>query len=95
MSLPFGSKLAADTFRLAGTRVPLAATRIYQMAFFTGAGVSALVYWVLNRLFPVPGASDRFEEIDLSAVDSQSVGGGRDSYTNEKASAEDIDRAVV
>lgn len=53
-------------FTTAGRTVPLAATRIYQMSFFTGFGVSALVYYVLNRLFPVPGLSHKFEEIDLS-----------------------------
>nr|VWO94499.1 Thiamine transporter [Ganoderma boninense] len=36
-----------------GRSVPLAATRIYDMSFFTGFGVSALVYWSLN-LFPRP-----------------------------------------
>jgi NCS1 family nucleobase:cation symporter-1 len=46
--------------------VPLAATRIYQMAFFTGFGVASLIYWVLNHFFPVPGKSDKFEEIDHS-----------------------------
>ncbi|KIJ55807.1 hypothetical protein M422DRAFT_24323 [Sphaerobolus stellatus SS14] len=49
-----------------GRTVPLAATRIYQMAFFTGFGVSALVYIILNRLFPVPGWELKFEEVDES-----------------------------
>lgn len=54
--------------------MPLAATRIYQMSFFTGFGVSALVYYLLNVAFPVIGASKVFEEIDLSldeAADEQ------------------------
>ncbi|PIL23546.1 transporter [Ganoderma sinense ZZ0214-1] len=51
-----------------GRTVPLAATRIYEMSFFTGFGVSALVYWSLNRLFPIGGASEcaTFEEVDVS-----------------------------
>jgi len=51
-----------------GRKVPLAATHIYQMSFFTGFGVSALVYFVLNVLFPVPGYSrkNKFQEVDLS-----------------------------
>ncbi|KAJ7599114.1 permease for cytosine/purines, uracil, thiamine, allantoin-domain-containing protein [Mycena floridula] len=49
-----------------GRDVPLAATRIYQMSFFTGFGVSALTFWGLNLLFPVPGAADKFEEVDVS-----------------------------
>ena len=52
-----------------GRTVPLAATRIYQMSFFTGFGVSALVYWTLNALFPVRGAAEctHFDEVDVSA----------------------------
>ncbi|KAJ2914117.1 hypothetical protein MD484_g6284, partial [Candolleomyces efflorescens] len=55
-----------------GRDVPIAATRIYQMSFFTGFGVSSLIYYVLNRIFPVPGgigSVDRFEEVDLSGYD--------------------------
>jgi hypothetical protein len=50
----------------AGRNVPLAATRIYQLAFFTGFGVSSIVYYLLNRAFPVPGRADRFKEVDES-----------------------------
>ncbi|TFK25266.1 hypothetical protein FA15DRAFT_693882 [Coprinopsis marcescibilis] len=52
-----------------GQSVPIAATRVYQMSFFTGFGVSALIYFTLNKIFPVPGMSDKFEEIDLSNYD--------------------------
>ncbi|KAA1472103.1 NCS1 nucleoside transporter family, partial [Dentipellis sp. KUC8613] len=38
-----------------GRKVPMAATHIYQMSFFTGFGVSALIYYALNVLFPAPG----------------------------------------
>lgn len=53
---------------VAGRNVPLSATRIYQMSFFTGFGVSALIYVALNILFPVPGCSvkRKFWETDLS-----------------------------
>ena len=51
---------------VAGSTVPLAATRIYEMSFFTGFGVSALIYWVLNWLFPACGAMHTFQEIDMS-----------------------------
>ena len=51
----------------AGRSVPIAATRIYELAFFTGFGVSSIVYYVLNRLFPVVGTATTFEEIDVSA----------------------------
>ncbi|KIK52903.1 hypothetical protein GYMLUDRAFT_77689 [Collybiopsis luxurians FD-317 M1] len=62
-----------------GRAVPIAATRIYQMSFFTGFGVSMIIYYLLNWAFPVPGASQTFEEVDVSgwedssAVDQKSV----------------------
>lgn len=61
-----------------GRTVPLAATRIYQMSFFTGFGVSALIYIILNKLFPVPGTSFKMEEIDVSEFDDDtgSMGSG-------------------
>lgn len=37
------------------------------MSFFTGFGVSALIYLALNMAFPVPGFFSVFEEIDLSS----------------------------
>lgn len=54
-------------FLSAGRDVPLAATRIYSMSFFTGISVSAVVYWALNLLFPTPDASRTFKEVDESA----------------------------
>ncbi|CDO77085.1 hypothetical protein BN946_scf184473.g29 [Trametes cinnabarina] len=59
-----------------GRTVPLAATRIYEMSFFTGFGVSALIYWSLNLLFPVRAAEvcTRFEEVDVSMLSSANVG---------------------
>jgi len=49
-----------------GQTVPTAATRIYELSFFTGFGTSAIVYYVLNRIFPVPGAATDFMETDVS-----------------------------
>ncbi|TEB23337.1 NCS1 nucleoside transporter family [Coprinellus micaceus] len=58
-----------------GRDVPLAATRVYQMSFFTGFGVSSLVYYVLNRLFPVPGMQrgnhPEAGGSDMASVDSK------------------------
>ncbi|KAG2744169.1 hypothetical protein P692DRAFT_20838124 [Suillus brevipes Sb2] len=54
-----------------GRTVPLAATRIYDLSFFTGFGVSALIYWALNLIFPVVGAADKFEEIDVSEYECE------------------------
>jgi NCS1 family nucleobase:cation symporter-1 len=36
------------------------------MAFFTGFGVSALIYFTLNKIWPSPGAWQSFEEVDES-----------------------------
>lgn len=47
-----------------GRKVPLASVRIYQMSFFTGFAVSAAVYILLNKLFPVPGVYINFSETD-------------------------------
>lgn len=66
----FGLTSDCYHFKLsAGRSVPLAATRIYQMSFFTGFGVSALIYYSLNIFFPAAGASATFEEVDVSAED--------------------------
>lgn len=64
-------KLCANAIdNAAGRTVPIAATRIYELSFFTGFGVSSVVYYVLNRLFPVVGAAAAFEEIDVSGYES-------------------------
>ena len=55
------------------------------MSFFTGFGVSAVIYWSLNQVFPVAGASKTFQEIDHSGMS--------DAYTNEESTKEDeLDR---
>lgn len=53
----------------AGRTVPVAATHIYQMSFFTGFGVSALIYCGLSYAFPPAGAHAVFEEADVSDVE--------------------------
>jgi len=81
----------------AGRTVPLAATRIYELSFFTGFGVSAIVYWALNRAFPVIGAADTFKEIDVSGyertarslrdvekVDIDTKDGGSDHFARDR-----------
>ncbi|KAJ7927596.1 permease for cytosine/purines, uracil, thiamine, allantoin-domain-containing protein [Mycena leptocephala] len=68
-----------------GRTVPLAATRIYQMSFFTGFGVSALTYWLLTRAFPVPGMSRVFEEVDVSKGEERDDG----SYSEENHGGHD------
>ena len=36
------------------------------MSFFTGFGISAITYYVLNRIWPSPGAFQDFKEVDES-----------------------------
>jgi hypothetical protein len=50
----------------AGRTVPLVATRICQMSFFTGFGVSSLMYYGLSVAFTSPGSFQHFKEVDLS-----------------------------
>ncbi|KAI6029540.1 permease for cytosine/purines, uracil, thiamine, allantoin-domain-containing protein [Pisolithus microcarpus] len=54
-----------------GRTVPLVATRIYELSFFIGSGVPSVVYYVLNRVFPVIGAADNFEEVDESGYEDK------------------------
>jgi hypothetical protein len=60
------------------------------MSFFTGLGVSSLVYYGLSVAFPPPGCFRHFEEIDLS--EGELPGGERDVPVNaepdEKKSSE-------
>jgi NCS1 family nucleobase:cation symporter-1 len=74
-----------------GQTVPLAATRIYEMAFFTGFGTSALIYYTLSRIWPSPGSFQKFEEIDESGMEDEiDHGKGSDagsSYEKEKEEA--------
>jgi hypothetical protein len=39
------------------------------MSFFTGFGVSSLMYYCLNVAFPPTGRSKHFKEVDLSDGD--------------------------
>ncbi|KAL4079373.1 permease for cytosine/purines, uracil, thiamine, allantoin-domain-containing protein [Scleroderma citrinum] len=66
-----------------GHKVPLVATRIYELSFFTGFGVSSIVYYVLNRLYPVIGAAERFEEVDVSGYEAVSASGLRQGGEDE------------
>ncbi|EGN92879.1 hypothetical protein SERLA73DRAFT_190478 [Serpula lacrymans var. lacrymans S7.3] len=66
-----------------GQNVPLPAVRIYELSFFTGFGTSALIYYVLNRIFPVIGAADKFEEIDVSNYDDDTSSTRQDSAADD------------
>ena len=81
-----------------GRTVPLAATRIYDMSFFTGFGVSALIYYALNVLFPVRGAPEcaRFEEVDVSGtLYADADTGVEEERRREKEDDSDLDKKSV
>ncbi|KZV72774.1 NCS1 nucleoside transporter family [Peniophora sp. CONT] len=78
-----------------GRSVPLAATRIYEMSFFTGFGVSMVVYLTLNYLFPPAGKNAHFLEIDESAnelpASGDEVGSEEGYYGDEKKRRESVE----
>src|SRR5882762_8262797 len=77
----------------AGRSVPLAATRIYEMSFFTGFGISALLYYFLNVVFPIPGKYAIFEEVDVSEgekSDGSMVEDEREADSKKSNSAEEV-----
>lgn len=46
-----------------GTEVPIGATYLYNLNFFCGFIVSAGLYWILCRIWPIPGTSDKWMEV--------------------------------
>ncbi|KAL0960035.1 hypothetical protein HGRIS_011683 [Hohenbuehelia grisea] len=78
-----------------GRDVPLAATRIYQMSFFTGFGVSSVIYYALNYVFPVPGANRKFEEKDISEEEDAEVSDGDHDESGYKGDHKDKSRVSV
>jgi NCS1 family nucleobase:cation symporter-1 len=69
-----------------GGNVPIGATYIYNINFFAGFLVSAGVYYLLTRIFPIPATSDTWNEVDVD-VEHLSVAYGQD-ITDEENSAE-------
>jgi NCS1 family nucleobase:cation symporter-1 len=62
------------------------------MSFFTGFGVSALIYYSLNVIFPVPGKHTNFEEVDVSEgekPDDSIVEDDRDTDSKKSHSEEE------
>lgn len=71
-----------------GPKVPIGAIRIYEMSFFTGFGVSAIVYYLLNVAFPVQGKYSKFEEIDVSEGEGKATS---DDVSSQLDGEEDVD----
>lgn len=81
---------AGDT----GTPVPIAATEIFELSFFTGFGVSSIVYYILSRMFPVPGAGGVFAEIDVSGYEENRMT-SCDEDTNSKDGSTEKELSTV
>jgi hypothetical protein len=81
---PLSVYFACGTHRsTAGTPVPIAATQIFELSFFTGFGVSSIVYYILSWMFPVPGSGGVFAEIDVSGYEEKRMT-SCDEDTNSK-----------
>lgn len=48
-----------------GRNVPIGAQYIYKINYFSGVIVSATVYFILTRFFPIPRTSDKWNEVDI------------------------------
>lgn len=46
-----------------GREVPVAAQHIYDLNYFCGFGVAAIIYWSLCKFFPIPATSDTWLEV--------------------------------
>jgi len=86
---------ACDAYNsTAGTPVPTAAAHIFDLSFFTGFGVSAIAYYVLNRIFPPPGAADKFEEIDVSGYEERMTSSDEDTNSKDDNIGKESSSAV-
>jgi NCS1 family nucleobase:cation symporter-1 len=52
-----------------GREVPIAAKRIYDLNYFTGFIIAAVVYWILCKIWPIPATSDRWLEVGDEITD--------------------------
>ncbi|KAL2177813.1 permease for cytosine/purines, uracil, thiamine, allantoin-domain-containing protein [Thermothelomyces heterothallicus CBS 202.75] len=86
-----------------GTSVPIGATYLYNLNFFCGFGVSAAVYWLLCRVWPVPATSDRWMEVGDEIGDlrvayhdrrSSSLVGVEEEEVESGSAAKDAGKAV-
>ncbi|AEO60727.1 hypothetical protein MYCTH_2310258 [Thermothelomyces thermophilus ATCC 42464] len=86
-----------------GTPVPIGATYLYNLNFFCGFGVSAAVYWLLCRIWPVPATSDRWMEVGDEIGDlrvayhdrrSSSLVGVEEEEVESGSAAKDAGKAV-
>ena len=73
--------------------MPLVATRIYQLSFFTGFFVSAAVYIITNKIFPVRQPTE--EECAIVTVGRREWFGESASFECEDKKSYDADKTAV
>lgn len=71
-----------------GCKVPVGAQYVYNVNYFSGVIVSAGVYYVLTRLFPMPATSDHWNEVDID-IDGLSVAYGQRMSDEENGAYSD------
>ena len=53
-----------------GRNVPIGAVYIYKVNYFSGLIVSAGMYYLLTRVFPIPATSDSWNEVDIDTEET-------------------------
>jgi NCS1 family nucleobase:cation symporter-1 len=67
-----------------GRKVPIGAQHIYDLNFFAGFIVSASVYWILCKIWPVPATSETWLEVGDEITEiSVAYGNESDTYDEE------------
>jgi NCS1 family nucleobase:cation symporter-1 len=77
-----------------GVEVPVGATYIYNVNFFSGFIVASGSYWVLNKIAPVPACSDRWMEVDEDVLGRQPLADGALGHA-DAGSNSDEEKGVV
>lgn len=72
-----------------GRQVPVAAQHIYDLNYFCGFGVAAIVYWGLCTISPIPATSDNWMEVGEMISDEFTANG------SDGENAECYDEEVV
>jgi nucleobase:cation symporter-1, NCS1 family len=65
------------------------------LSFFTGFGISSIVYYILSRVFPVPGAADIFEEIDVSGYEEKMASCDEDTKSKDDSTEKESSTILI
>ncbi|CRG89678.1 Uracil permease [Talaromyces islandicus] len=77
-----------------GRTVPIGAQYIYNVNYFAGFVVSSVIYYLLCRLFPIPGSSQTWNELDIDA-DNLTVAYGQSMSDEEATSIPDLEETLT